>query len=224
MNIKLQNISFSYQDGRENKEIFRDFSLDIKNGEFIILLGPSGCGKSTLLNIIGGLLAPKRGQVFLGEKEYYEMSVKQQDEFRRKHIGYVFQKFYLIEDLSPVDNISITMSDELSAKEKKKRITKILSSLDIADKINSKINTFSGGEQQRLAIARAIAQDSDLLICDEPTGSLDEYNSIQIMKILKRLNREGKTILMVTHNKELCSYATRILELTPDVRLGGVKK
>lgn len=223
MKIELKDISFSYKDGKDSKQIFLNFSRNINEGEFLSILGPSGCGKSTLLNIIGGLLKPENGQVILGDTDYYSLSESKRDKFRRNHIGYIFQKFYLIEDIGIIDNIMITMSDRLKKSDKKNRILEILEELNIKDKIDSKISNLSGGEQQRVAIARAIAQESDILICDEPTGNLDENNAMQIMKILKRLNARGITIIMVTHNRELCSYADTVLELTESIRIGGIK-
>lgn len=221
MKIELKDMSFSYQDGKNRKQIFDNFSLEVGEGEFLVILGASGCGKTTLLNIMGGLLKAESGTIMLGDTDYYSLSKRRQDKFRKNHIGYVFQSFYLIDDLNPIDNVMLTMHSKKNIKEKQKDIHKIFESVGLTDKMQEKIKTFSGGEQQRLAIARAVAQDSDILICDEPTGNLDEENSIQIMKILSELNKRGKTIIMVTHNKELCSYASRIIELTPDVRLGG---
>lgn len=223
MEIKLKDIDFSYQNGKNKKKIFEKFSLTVKSGDFLVILGASGCGKSTLLNIMGGLLKPESGTVWLGNADYYSLKKNEQDKLRKNHMGYVFQSFYLIDDLSPIDNIMLTMHGKQDMKVKKEQIYKIFEMVGLSDKIHSKIKTFSGGEQQRLAIARAVAQDSDVLICDEPTGNLDEENSIQIMELLTKLNKSGKTIIMVTHNKELCSYANRIIELTAYVRLGGTK-
>ena len=174
-----------------------------------------------MLNIIGGLLKPDTGTVLLGETDYYSLSKRQQEEFRRNHIGYVFQNFYLIDDLSPVDNVMLTMNAKRKTQEKTSLIQEIFESVGIADLTNAQIKNMSGGEQQRLAIARALAQDSDILICDEPTGNLDEENSIQIMGILKKLQDAGKTIVMVTHNKDLCAYASKVIYLSSDVRCGG---
>lgn len=223
MKIELKDIFFSYQDGKNKKKIFENFSLSVHSGDFLVILGASGCGKSTLLNIMGGLQKPEQGTVQLGETDYYSLKKSEQDKFRKNHMGYVFQSFYLIDDLSPVDNVMLTMHSKQDVKEKRDKINEIFDMVGLTDKMDSKIKTFSGGEQQRLAIARAVAQDSDILICDEPTGNLDEENSIQIMELLTKLNQAGKTIIMVTHNKELCSYANRVLELTADVRLGGDK-
>lgn len=220
MNVQLKSVSFSYKAGNGRREILKDFSLDIVSGELVVILGPSGCGKSTLLNIIGGLLQPENGQVILDDVSYYQLTKRERDSFRRNNIGYIFQNFYLVEDLSPTDNILLAMKNNKSSKEKKESVKTILEEVGIEHKIDSKISTFSGGEQQRLAIARAMAQDSKLLICDEPTGSLDEENAIQIMDILKSLSEKGKTVIVVTHNRQLCSYATKVLELTTDMKLG----
>lgn len=221
MRIELKEISFSYQDGKRERKIFENYSLVIEEGAFVVILGPSGCGKTTLLNIIGGLLKPDKGSVFLGENNYYNQGKRWQDKFRKNHIGYIFQNFYLIDDLSPVDNVMLTMNYGMKTQGKKERIQKIFDSVGISDLMKSKIKNMSGGEQQRLAIARALAQDCDILICDEPTGNLDEENSFQIMEIMKGLQKEGKTIVLVTHNKDLCAYANKVINLSSDVRHGG---
>ncbi|MBR6697987.1 MAG: ABC transporter ATP-binding protein [Lachnospiraceae bacterium] len=218
MHIKLNNINFSYKDGDNRKEIFKNFSYEIESGKLVMILGPSGCGKSTLLNIIGGLLQPENGEVIFGNTSYYSLKQKERDKFRKYNIGYIFQNFYLIEDLSPIDNVLISMPDKRSISEKEKYIKSILEELGIAEKTDSPLNTFSGGEQQRLAIARALARDAKLLICDEPTGSLDEINAIQIIEILKKISQQGKTVIVVTHNASLCEYADEVLELTKEVR------
>lgn len=223
MEISLENISFYYNDQGHSQNIFKDFSLKIPKGEFLMILGPSGCGKTTLLNIVGGLLAPSEGRVLFENSSYYSLSKRNREKFRRKNIGYVFQNFYLIEDISPMDNVLIGLSNGNTV-DNRLKVKNILKQLGIGEKVNDKISSFSGGERQRLAIARAIVQDSNVLICDEPTGNLDEENAIQIMEILSEINDTGKTIIMVTHNRDLCAYASRVIELTKKIRTGGVEQ
>ena len=223
MDISLEKISFYYNDQGHSQNIFKDFSLKIPKGEFLMILGPSGCGKTTLLNIVGGLLAPSEGRVLFENSSYYSLSKRNREKFRRKNIGYVFQNFYLIEDISPMDNVLISLSNGNTV-DNRLKVKNILKQLGIGEKVNDKISSFSGGERQRLAIARAIVQDSNVLICDEPTGNLDEENAIQIMEILSEINDTGKTIIMVTHNRDLCAYASRVIELTKEIRTGGVEQ
>lgn len=214
MKIKLQNITHYYTNGNKQRDIYNDFSLDINEGEFILIYGPSGCGKSTLLNIIGGLLRPCEGKVIFDDISYYDISIKNQEEFRANNIGFVFQAYRLVEDLSIVDNVMISMHKlPLSRKQKTEKVRKILNTLGLSNCINNKIIDLSGGEQQRVAIARTIAQDSKLVICDEPTGNLDEDTGLGIINILRSMKEENKTVIMVTHDSNYMTFADRVINI-----------
>ena len=206
MKVILEHIDKSFRDGKQERKILSDFELTVESGQFVMLIGPSGCGKSTLLSIIGGLLTPDSGKVWMNGVDYFSLSDKRRAEFRRNNIGYIFQEFFLVDDLSPIDNILLTGNDSVNAIE-------VLKKVGLEGREKSKISTLSGGEKQRLAIARALAMKCNLLLCDEPTGSLDEDNTIQIMKKLKQISHDGTTVVMVTHNRELLEYADAVVDL-----------
>ncbi len=225
MKIELKKITHYYYSGNKKIEILDEFSDIIDNGEFIMIYGPSGCGKTTLLNIIGGLMQPKAGALLFDNESYYDYNKSKQDIFRGKNMGFIFQSFQLIEDLSVIDNVVISMHLlELTKLEKLERAKKVIDELGLTDRLENKINDLSGGEQQRVAIARAIAQNPSIILCDEPTGNLDKKSSQKIIDILVKLNKQGKTIIMVTHNTNLLKYANRSIELSKGNLVKGGKQ
>jgi ABC-type lipoprotein export system ATPase subunit len=204
-----------YCTGRNAVSLLNDFSLKIGTGEFVIITGPSGSGKTTLLNIIGGLLPPTEGKVFLGTKDYYGLTKSQQCNFRAKNIGYVFQDFHLVDDFSLTNNVMLSMQgNRQSKREKCETANNLLSELGLKERLDWSIKDLSGGERQRVAIARALANNRSIMLCDEPTGSLDEVSSNEIMNTLYSLRTLGKTILVVTHNTQYAKFADRVIDFS----------
>jgi putative ABC transport system ATP-binding protein len=188
--------------------------LTIKKGEFIALTGESGCGKTTLLNLIAGLDYPTSGIIKVDGIDISKLNDHKLAEYRSKKIGIVFQFFNLIPILTASENIELAMMIvKKSEKDQKIRAKKLLEMMGLSEKKNSKTNELSGGEQQRIAIARAISNDSKLLLMDEPTGNLDTKTTGELMVYIKKLNKEGKTIIMATHDHSLLKYADRIIKM-----------
>ncbi|MCL1789785.1 MAG: ABC transporter ATP-binding protein [Peptococcaceae bacterium] len=213
MEIVLRDVSHHFIDGGRTLTLFERFSTVIPEQATTIIYGPSGSGKSTLISIIGGLLKPVRGRVIMDGKSYYEMSERDRDMFRAQKIGFIFQMFYLIPDMDVLSNVMLSMH-ELSASRKVKqdRAVKLLAQVGLLDRINSNPLDLSGGEQQRVAIARALANEGSVIIADEPTGNLDESTANAIMRMLCELKREGKTVIIVTHNQSYKRFADNLIE------------
>lgn len=213
--IEVTNVTHQYKDGKNTVTVLNNFCLQIWDGEFVVVIGPSGSGKSTLLHIIGGLLPPTEGRVFIGGKDYYGLSSALQADFRSENIGYIFQDIYLIEDFTLTDNILLSMQNSQEPrKEKQKKAVALLQMLGLGDRISWKIKNLSGGERQRAAIARALANDRKLILCDEPTGSLDEKSAQDIMLILREVQRSGKTVVVVTHNAQFAKFADQVIDFS----------
>jgi len=189
-------------------------SLIVEPGEFIAVMGPSGSGKSTLLNMMGCLDVPTSGMIYLSGQEISSMSDDDLTRLRRDHIGFVFQQFNLIPLLSAVENVEFPILLTTGREESRRRAIKVLRMMHLDDALFShRPGELSGGEQQRVAIARALVNDPDLLLCDEPTGNLDSKTGTAIMEILAAENREGKTIVMVTHDPTVAAYARRTIRI-----------
>lgn len=213
--IELRDISHKYKDGSNVVAILSNFSEEIPDSSFTVVVGPSGCGKTTLLNISGGLLPPTEGRLFIDGVDYYKLSRAEQSDFRSKNIGYVFQDFYLIDDFSPIDNVLLAMQDIKESRRHKEEIAcGLLSELGLGDRLKWKIANLSGGERQRIAIARALANDRKYILCDEPTGSLDESSADEIILILYGLKEKGKSVIVVTHNTKYISYADKLIDFS----------
>ena len=205
--IEIKNISKSFVDGEERLTVLDNYSVVIPNG-MTVILGESGCGKTTLLNIMGGLLEPDEGKVIVNGVSYYDLKTRERDRYRQEHFGYVFQDFYLMEDMSVVDNLLLTMAEiKGNSAEKTAWAEQALKTVGIEDKIGKNIRHLSGGERQRIAIARAIANNHDTIFCDEPTGSLDRGTSQKIMDVLKGLATGERAVIVVTHNEEFLKIA-----------------
>lgn len=208
MVIELRNVNKKFGD----KEIFSDFNLSVKKGEMISITGQSGKGKSTLLNMIGLLEEPDSGEIIInGEKNPWKNNKKLVHLFRYT-IGYLFQNYALIEQETVSKNLDIALAYVKGAdKAEKKR--KALERVGLLDKLNNKIYELSGGEQQRIALARLMLKENDIILADEPTGSLDVINRNHVLKILRELNEEGKTVIIVTHDHEVSQMCTRVISL-----------
>ncbi len=199
-------------------------SFDVKEGEFVAIMGPSGCGKSTLLNILGLLDNPTSGEYMLLDKEVGNLRERDRTYFRRGNIGFVFQSFNLIDEMNVSENIELPLIYMgVKPAERKERVQKMLERMDMTHRAKHFPQQLSGGQQQRVAIARALVSNPKLILADEPTGNLDSKNGQEVMNLLRELNSEGTTVIMVTHSQHDASYAQRILclfdgKLVTDVR------
>ncbi len=212
--IEIQNIGKDYQEGESTVQAIREMSFFIDDGEFVSIMGQSGSGKSTLLSILGGLNHPTRGRILLDTLDIYELSSEQRADLRSEYIGVIFQSFQLIPYLTVLENVKLPMAiTGKKAKVQDKMARDVLDRVGLANKADRLPDQLSGGEQERVAIARAIVNKPPILLADEPTGSLDSKTADEIMALLKELNSEGQTIIMVTHNPEACKHTSRIIQV-----------
>lgn len=210
--LELSNITKVFGFGNSSHIALDDVSLDIKQGEFVAIMGPSGSGKTTLLNIIGLLDGPSEGSYHLMEEDASELSEKKQARLRRENIGFVFQSFNLIPNMSVLENVALPLAySGKTHTERLKLASDMLERLDIRSKEYYFPQQLSGGQTQRAAIARALVNEPSIVVADEPTGNLDSVSSEVIMELLESINKQGNTVLMVTHNPELTKYASRII-------------
>ncbi len=214
MQLELQNIKKSYGEGESRVEVLKDISLGIEKGEFVVLLGPSGSGKSTLLNIIGGIDSADSGKIIIREKSMSDMDEKALTAYRRDHLGYIFQMYNLIPNLTVRENIEVgayLSKNPLNIDE----IIEVLGLKEHQHKIPSQL---SGGQQQRCSIGRAIVKNPDILLCDEPTGALDYNTSKEILALIEQVNQKyGNTVIMVTHNDAIKNMADFVVKLRDGV-------
>lgn len=209
--IKLDHISKKYKNGNT---VFEKYDLEIEKGEFIGLVGKSGAGKTTLLNIIGLITEITGGNISIGKYNHLNPFSNAAMILRRNTIGYLFQNYGLIEDETVTWNLNLALEyKKNSKKEKKKKVSSLLEQFDLKGYENKKIYQLSGGEQQRVAIIKLILQESSIILADEPTSGLDKKNVDLVMNMLKALNEKGATIIMVTHNLDLCQYFSRTIKV-----------
>ena len=188
--------------------------INIHDGEFVAIMGPSGCGKSTLLNILGMLDTPTDGTYWLEGREVSQLKEDDRTAYRRGKIGFVFQSFNLIEELNVTENVGLPLGYlGIKGEQRRKRVEETLERMGISHRAGHYPNQLSGGQQQRVAIARAVVCKPGLILADEPTGNLDSKNGIEVMELLRELNREGTTVVMVTHSQRDASYADRVINL-----------
>ena len=213
--IKLINLEKYYTNKFIKTYVLRNINLEIREGEFLSVMGPSGSGKSTLLNIIGMLDTPSGGEYFFIDEHVHKKSEKQLTELHRNHIGFVFQSYHLIDELTVYENIEMPLLyQKVKAGERKGRVAEILDQFNMVAKKDLFPNQLSGGQQQLAAIGRAIIGNPKLILADEPTGNLHKDQGKEIMELLKKLNQEGTTIIQVTHSEENANYANKIIKLT----------
>lgn len=213
--IVLKNIQKIYQSGKVQTAALKDISLEVREKEFLMLTGKSGCGKTTLLNILGGMEQASSGEYIFEGTEVSGMNPARLAAFRNKSIGFVFQAYHLIDGLRAADNVELPLGyGGMKRSERKRKSLEALNKVDLADRVRHYPSQLSGGQQQRVAIARAIVNNPRILLADEPTGNLDEENRMEIMKLLTELNRNGMTIIMVTHDMDLLPYATRVCKMS----------
>ena len=211
--VALQDITKQYRRGSETVQVLEHLSLDIPQGDFLALMGPSGSGKTTLLNLLGGIDRPTSGSIHINGTDIAGFSESQLAHWRARNVGFVFQLYHLLPVLSAERNVELPLLlTGLSASERRKRVQAALSLTGIADRAQHKPSELSGGQEQRVGIARAIVGDPMLLLCDEPTGDLDRKSGDEILDLLQALNhQQGKTIIMVTHDPHAAARARRIL-------------
>lgn len=212
--IKVENLSKSFRTEEVETIALNNVSFQVEDKEFVAIMGPSGCGKSTLLNILGLLDNPTGGKYWLGEKEVSALKEKDRTDVRKGEIGFVFQSFNLIDELNVEENIELPLTYlGMSKAERKQKVKDIMKRMGISHRAKHFPHQLSGGQQQRVAIARAVVFGPKLILADEPTGNLDSKNGAEVMGLLTELNREGTTIVMVTHNEHDASIAHRIVRL-----------
>ncbi len=214
--IKINQVHKIYQRGKDSVEAIRGIDLEIERGDFTVILGPSGGGKTTLLNLIGGIDRPTTGSIHFNDFRLDTASEQQLTSFRRDHIGIVFQFYNLISALNAVENVALPlMAKGISAKQAKVNAIGILNQLGLQNRLNHLPGELSGGEQQRVAIARSIIAKPELVIADEPTGDLDTKTACEIIELMHELNKQmGTTFIVATHNIELATSADEIYELS----------
>lgn len=214
MNLKTENLRKVFRTDLMETIALDGVSIDVKEGEFVAVMGPSGCGKSTLLNILGLLDTPTEGSYYLGDKEVAALREKERSAYRRGKIGFIFQSFNLIEELTVEENVALPLTYlGVKGKERRRRVSEVVERMGISHRLHHYPAQLSGGQQQRAAIARAIVYKPGLILADEPTGNLDSKNGIEVMELLRELNKAGTTIVMVTHSLRDASYAGRIINL-----------
>lgn len=212
--IKTDSISKVFRTEEVETHALINVSLEVKQGEFVAIMGPSGCGKSTLLNILGLLDRPTDGQYFLDGRDMCALTEKERNVIRRGTLGFIFQSFNLIDELTVEENIELPLLYmKVPADERKRRITDALKRMAIEHRAKHFPSQLSGGQQQRTAIARAVVMQPKVILADEPTGNLDSKNGLEVMGLLRELHREGTTIVMVTHSARDAAYSDRIVNL-----------
>ncbi len=212
--LKLHNLSKVYRTDEVETVALNEVNIEIEKGEFVAIMGPSGCGKSTLLNIIGMLDTPASGQYHFGNQEISSLNESKLSKVRKHNVGFIFQSFNLIDELSVEENIELALLyHEIPASERKERVRKVMDKVGIAHRAKHMPGQLSGGQQQRVAVARAVVGNQSLILADEPTGNLDSAHGQEVMEMLQALNEEGTTIVMVTHSAAHADYARRTINL-----------
>ncbi|WHH57443.1 ABC transporter ATP-binding protein [Petroclostridium sp. X23] len=208
--FKLQDVTKEYRMGEVSVRALKPVSFEIYQGELVVVLGPSGSGKSTLLNIMGGMDSPSEGKIFFNGQDISVYNDKQLTLFRRNRIGFIFQFYNLMPNLTAKENVELATEISANALE----IDKVLEQVGLKDRADHFPAQMSGGEQQRVAIARAVAKNPEVLMCDEPTGALDYSTGIKVLSLLRDINRDtGKTIIIITHNQPIAQMANRVIKM-----------
>ncbi len=220
LGLALRDVTKTYGAGDSAVHALRGVDLEVPSGELAVVLGPSGSGKTTLLNIVGGIESATSGSVVVAGEEIGGRAPGRLAEFRRRHVGFVFQFFNLIPTLTAQENVEVIL--ELTGRGSKQRVPDLLEALGIAERADHFPAQLSGGQQQRVALARALATEPDVLLADEPTGSLDTTTGRQILQLLQRMNAEGRTVVVVTHNASVAQIADRVVTVV-DGRIQSVE-
>ena len=212
--IKTEKLSMLFTTEEVQTKALNEVTLHVEQGEFVAIMGPSGCGKSTLLNILGTLDSPTFGSYFFEGKQVDKMNENQLTALRKNNLGFIFQSFNLIDELTVYENVELPLVYMgIKTAQRKEKVNKVLEKVNLLHRANHYPQQLSGGQQQRVAIARAVVTDCKLLLADEPTGNLDSVNGVEVMELLSELNRQGTTIIIVTHSQRDATYAHRIIRL-----------
>ena len=212
--IKTEKLSMLFTTEEVQTKALNEVTLHVEQGEFVAIMGPSGCGKSTLLNILGTLDSPTSGSYFFEGKQVDKMNENQLTALRKNNLGFIFQSFNLIDELTVYENVELPLVYMgIKTAQRKEKVNKVLEKVNLLHRANHYPQQLSGGQQQRVAIARAVVTDCKLLLADEPTGNLDSVNGVEVMELLSELNRQGATIIIVTHSQRDATYAHRIIRL-----------
>lgn len=212
--IKTEKLSMLFTTEEVQTKALNEVTLHVEQGEFVAIMGPSGCGKSTLLNILGTLDSPTSGSYFFEGKQVDKMNENQLTALRKNNLGFIFQSFNLIDELTVYENVELPLVYMgIKTAQRKEKVNKVLEKVNLLHRANHYPQQLSGGQQQRVAIARAVVTDCKLLLADEPTGNLDSVNGVEGMELLSELNRQGTTIIIVTHSQRDATYAHRIIRL-----------
>ena len=212
--IKTEKLSMLFTTEEVQTKALNEVTLHVEQGEFVAIMGPSGCGKSTLLNILGTLDSPTSGSYFFEGKQVDKMNENQLTALRKNNLGFIFQSFNLIDELTVYENVELPLVYMgIKTAQRKEKVNKVLEKVNLLHRANHYPQQLSGGQQQRVAIARAVVTDCKLLLADEPTGNLDSVNGVEVMELLSELNRQGTTIILVTHSQRDATYAHRIIRL-----------
>ena len=212
--IRTENLTRIFRTEEVETIALNGVNIEVEDGEFIAIMGPSGCGKSTLLNILGLLDSPTEGKYWLNNEEVGHLKERERTAYRKGRIGFVFQNFNLIDELTVEENVDLQLKYlGVGKAERKERVLEILRKVKLSHRVKHYPHQLSGGQQQRVAIARAVVGKPSIILADEPTGNLDSKNGMEVMQLLSELNEEGTTIVMVTHSKHDATYASRIINL-----------
>ena len=212
--IRTENLTRIFRTEEVETIALNGVNIEVEDGEFIAIMGPSGCGKSTLLNILGLLDSPTEGKYWLNNEEVGHLKERERTAYRKGRIGFVFQNFNLIDELTVEENVDLQLKYlGVGRAERKERVLDILRKVKLSHRAKHYPHQLSGGQQQRVAIARAVVGKPSIILADEPTGNLDSKNGMEVMQLLSELNEEGTTIVMVTHSKHDATYASRIINL-----------
>ena len=212
--IKTEKLSMLFTTEEVQTKALNEVTLHVEQGEFVAIMGPSGCGKSTLLNILGTLDSPTSGSYFFEGKQVDKMNENQLTALRKNNLGFIFQSFNLIDELTVYENVELPLVYMgIKTAQRKEKVNKVLEKVNLLYRANHYPQQLSGGQQQRVAIARAVVTDCKLLLADEPTGNLDSVIGVEVMELLSELNRQGTTIIIVTHSQRDATYAHRIIRL-----------
>ncbi len=223
--IELKNVSKHYYMGENIVRALDKISIDVEKGDFVAIMGPSGSGKSTGMNLTGSLDLPSEGEIFLDGHNIKEFSESELAQIRGKKIGFIFQSFNLIPNLTALENVALPMMFQgVEKEEREERAQKLLEKVNLGERSNHYPNQLSGGEQQRVAIARALANNPEIILADEPTGNLDTKTGEIVIEFLEKLNKEGNTIIMVTHDSELAKKHAKTIYWLKDGKIEKITK